>query len=214
MGRAFRRHLRGLCASAVSFQNGMHKFNGNTIPVTDTARGIFNMKHSDSMIAFKLIVILTVTFAFSQCTTKSTPSAQSYTTWQSYGGGPEDNHYSALDQINRSNVGQLKVAWKYDTGDAFKDSEMECNPIIIHGVLYATSPKLRVFALNAATGQQIWSFSPPGEGPVLHAMHYRGLTYWSDGSEARLFFSSGHDLYALNAKTGKPVPSFGESRAH
>ncbi len=163
------------------------------------------------MIGFKLFMILTITFVFSQCTTKSTPSAQSYTTWQSYGGGPDNTHYSALDQINRSNVARLKVAWKYDTGDAFKNSEMECNPIIIHGVLYATSPKLRVFALNAATGKLLWSFSPPGEGPVLHAMHYRGLTYWSEGSEARLFFSSGHDLYALNAETGKPVPSFGEA---
>ncbi|HET7100436.1 MAG TPA: PQQ-binding-like beta-propeller repeat protein [Terriglobia bacterium] len=163
------------------------------------------------MLAFKLIVILTVTLAFSNCATKPRPSAEPHTTWQSYGGGPDNIHYSALNQINRSNVGRLKVAWKYDTGDAFKNSEMECNPIIIHGVLYATSPKLRVFALNAATGQQIWSFSPPGEDRVAHAMHYRGLTYWSDGRDARIFFVFGHNLYALNAKTGKPVPSFGET---
>jgi len=169
------------------------------------------MKISDSMIVFKLFIILTITLVFSQCATKPAPSAQTYTTWQSYGGGPDDSHYSALDQINPGNVGRLKVAWQYDTGDAFKDSEMECNPIIIHGVLYAASPKLRVFALNAATGQQIWSFTPPSEGPILHAMHFRGVTYWSDGADARIFFVSGHDLYALNAKTGKPVPSFGEA---
>ncbi|HKT11033.1 MAG TPA: PQQ-binding-like beta-propeller repeat protein [Terriglobia bacterium] len=133
-----------------------------------------------------------------------------YTTWQAYGGGPNDMHYSALDQINRGNVSQLKMAWTYDTGDAFKDSEMECNPIIIHGVLYAASPKLRVFALNAATGQQLWSFRPPSEGPIVHAIHFRGVTYWSDGADERIFFVWDHDLYALNAKTGIPVPSFGK----
>ena len=56
-------------------------------------------------------------------------------------------------QITRDNVGALKVAWTYDTGDAFEGSEMQCQPVVAHGVLYATSPKLRVFALDAATGQ-------------------------------------------------------------
>ena len=169
------------------------------------------MKHCDSPIAIKLIMVLTIALALSQCTTRPGPSQKLYTTWQAYGGGPSDMHYSELDQINRNNVSRLKVAWTYDTGDAFKDSEMECNPIIINGVLYAASPKLRVFALNAATGQQLWSFSPPSEGPILHAMHFRGLTYWSDGADARIFFVWDHDLYALDAKTGKPVPSFGQS---
>ena len=174
------------------------------------ARGISIMKHSNWMIVFSLSIILAVAFVCSQCTTKSTPSTKPYTTWQSYGGGPDDTHYSALSQINQSNVSQLKVAWKYDTGDAFKNSEMECNPIIVDGVLYATSPKLRVFALDAATGKQIWSFSPPHQGPILHAMHYRGLTYWSDGNDSRIFYVFDHDLYALSAKTGKPVQSFGD----
>jgi quinoprotein glucose dehydrogenase len=182
----------------------------NLNPLRSGPGGISIMKHSAWMAVIKLSIILAVTVALSQCTTKTTSSDHSYTTWESYGGGPKDTHYSALNQINRSDVNRLKVAWTYDTGDEFKDSEMECNPIIVDGVLYATSPKLRVFALNAATGQQIWSFRAPHVGPILHAMHYRGVTYWSDGKDARIFFVFDHNLYALDAKTGKPVPSFGE----
>src|SRR6478736_3390481 len=80
--------------------------------------------------------------------------------WPHYGGGPEQTRYSTLTQITPANVGSLKVAWTYDTQDAFKGSEMQCQPVVAHGVLYATSPKLRVFALNAATGAEIWSFDP------------------------------------------------------
>ena len=73
--------------------------------------------------------------------------------WPHYGGGPEQTRYSRLTQITRANVARLKVAWTYDTRDAFKGSEMQCQPVVAHGVLYATSPKLRVFALNAATSR-------------------------------------------------------------
>ena len=72
--------------------------------------------------------------------------------WPHYGGGPEQTRYSPLTQITPANVASLKVAWTYDTGDAFEGSEMQCQPVVAHGVLYATSPKLRVFALDAATG--------------------------------------------------------------
>ena len=135
---------------------------------------------------------------------------ESYRTWQVYGGSPDNIHYSSLHQINRGNVSQLKVAWKFNSGDAFPESEMECNPIIVHGVLYATTPKLRLIALNAATGKLIWSFSPPEEEP-LRKMRNRGVTYWSDGNDQRVFFVAGHNLYAVNAVTGKLIPSFGEA---
>ncbi|HUX09981.1 MAG TPA: pyrroloquinoline quinone-dependent dehydrogenase, partial [Terriglobia bacterium] len=158
----------------------------------------------------KLFILLLATLFLAQCTSKPAKSVEAFNTWQVVGGGPDNIHYSALKQIDRSNVSQLKVAWKYDTGDAFPQSEMECNPIIVHGVLYATTPKLRLIALNAVTGKLIWSFSPPATQP-LHKMHYRGVTYWSNGSDQRIFFVVGHDLYAIHAGTGKPVPSFGES---
>src|SRR3954452_16617352 len=75
-------------------------------------------------------------------------------------GGPNNIRYSALSQITRANVSQLKVAWSYDSHDAFKGSEMQSNPIVVDGVLYATTPKLRVIALDAATGREVWSFGP------------------------------------------------------
>src|SRR4029453_11918123 len=80
--------------------------------------------------------------------------------WPHYGGGPEQIRYSPLTQITPANVTSLKVAWTYDTRDAFKGSEMQCQPVVAHGVLYATSPKLRVFALDAATGVEKGGFDP------------------------------------------------------
>lgn len=126
-------------------------------------------------------------------------------------GGPQGTRYSTLKQINRGNVSKLQIAWKYDTGDAFSGSEMQCNPIVVGGVLYATSPKLRVFALNAATGRLIWSFNPFGETAVRSKQRNRGLTMWSAGEERRLFFGAGPWLYALDARTGKLIESFGKN---
>src|ERR1700758_5669192 len=98
-----------------------------------------------------------------------------YRDWKVYGGGPENIRYSKLDQINRGNVGRLQVAWTYDTGDAFPGSEMQCNPIVIDGVLYATTPRLRVIALDAATGKLLWSFDPNEGKKVVGKSRNRGL---------------------------------------
>ncbi|NBO66804.1 MAG: hypothetical protein EBU88_18500, partial [Acidobacteria bacterium] len=103
--------------------------------------------------------------------------------WPGYGGGPENTHYSALNQIDRSNVARLEVAWTYDTGDVFEGSEMQCNPVVADGLLFGTSPKMRVFALDPATGQERWSFNPVGwpGGGVRSAgrPRNRGVTYWA-----------------------------------
>jgi glucose dehydrogenase len=168
--------------------------------------------HTRLLALFQTALLLVTATLLTQCSNRQgeSPGREYYAGWQVVGGTPDNIHYSTLDQINRGNVGKLKVAWQYDTGDGFKQSDMECNPIVVNGVLYATSPKLRVFALNAATGKLIWSFSPPQEGPI-HTMHYRGVTWWSDGNDQRIFFVAEHDLYALDASTGKPVPSFGQA---
>src|SRR5262245_43452895 len=132
-----------------------------------------------------------------------------YREWRQFGGGPANIHYSTLGQITRDNVRQLEVAWTYDSGDAFEGSEMQCNPIIVDGVLYATTPKLRVIALDAATGQLKWSFDPNVEKRRLGKMRNRGVMYWKDGSDERIYFGFRHFFYSLDAKTGKPVESFG-----
>ena len=74
--------------------------------------------------------------------------------WRVYAGSPAGMRYSTLGQINRANADRLQVAWTFDTGDAFANSEMQCNPIMVDGVLYVTTPKFRMIALDAATGKQ------------------------------------------------------------
>jgi quinoprotein glucose dehydrogenase len=139
-------------------------------------------------------------------------AADPYREWTVYGGGPDSIRYSSLDQINRGNVAQLQVAWTYDTGDAFPDSEMECNPIIVNGLLYATTPKLRLIALDAATGKLRWSFDPREQQHASFGKaRNRGVTYWADGADQRVFFVASHWLYALDARTGASISHFGEN---
>ncbi|MEO7141890.1 MAG: PQQ-binding-like beta-propeller repeat protein, partial [Bryobacteraceae bacterium] len=142
---------------------------------------------------------------------RATPQT-GFRNWTVYGGSAENIRYSALNQISRANVGKLQVAWTFDTGDVFPRSEMQCNPIVAHGILYATSPKLRAIALDAATGRLLWSFDP---NAALHLPQTkernRGMTFWesAQGAAQRVFFVSRHFLYALDARTGKPAPDFG-----
>ncbi|MCX6623168.1 MAG: PQQ-binding-like beta-propeller repeat protein [Acidobacteria bacterium] len=136
-------------------------------------------------------------------------TAGDYRTWSGYHGGPGRTHYSTLNQINRDNVSRLRVAWTFDTGDASKGSEMQCNPIVIGRLAYVTTPKLRVLALDAATGRLVWSFNPFAQQKLNARFRNRGVTYWTDGVEGRIFFVAQQYLYALNARTGELLTSFG-----
>jgi quinoprotein glucose dehydrogenase len=127
--------------------------------------------------------------------------------WPVYGGNPEHTHYATLDQITPQNVTQLRVAWTYQTHDEFKGSEMQPNPIVIDGVLYATTPKLRVIALDAATGREIWSFDPNTIDPRAGRYRHRGVVVWRD----RVFATQRNNLWALDRQTGKPIPTFGHN---
>jgi quinoprotein glucose dehydrogenase len=127
--------------------------------------------------------------------------------WPLYGGSPDNTRYSTLAQITPANVGQLQVAWRYETHDEFPGSEMQSNPIVVDGVLYATTPKLRVIALDAATGRELWSFDPtPGTTRPARYRH-RGVTVHED----RVFVTQRNWLWALDKRTGKPIASFGDS---
>ncbi|GEO11757.1 outer membrane protein assembly factor BamB family protein [Segetibacter aerophilus] len=126
--------------------------------------------------------------------------------WPYYGGNKEGNRYSPLDQINLKNVKDLKVAWMYDAAVTKKGS-IQCQPIVVDGVLYGTTPDLNLFALNAATGQQLWKFvASKGDRPNQN----RGVMYWQDGEDKRILYSISSGLYAVNAKTGELVTSFGK----
>ena len=132
-------------------------------------------------------------------------------TWAVYKADANSSSYSPLDEINTSNVSQLQPAWTFMINDLPKDAQpasSQCNPIIVDGILYATSAKRLAYAINAATGKQIWSYDPfdgGGGGGVG-----RGVTYWESGDDKRIFFGAGNHLIALDARTGKPIDEFGE----
>jgi len=149
----------------------------------------------------------------------NTTETSEYNRWQIAHGNPNGNHYSSLTQIDTGNVQQLQVAWEFHTHDAdtAAHSQIQCNPIIINGVLYATSPMLKLFAIDAATGKQKWMFSPydtitEDKGAHFNLNNNRGVTYWSDGKDdERIFFTAGPYLHSINAKTGKLITSFGKN---
>ncbi len=140
----------------------------------------------------------------------------SYTDWAVYLGDATSSHYSLLDQINQNNVADLTLAWIYNSGDADSTgrTQIQCNPIIVDSILYATSPGLKALALNAGTGKEIWRFDSfkagaVAEGPGIN----RGVTYWEGNEEyeSRILYSAGSRLFALDALTGIPIVTFGEA---
>jgi quinoprotein glucose dehydrogenase len=120
-------------------------------------------------------------------------------------GGVDNIRYSALTQINRENVNRLEVAWTYDSHDSFKASEMQSNPVVVDGVLYATTATLKVVAIDAASGKEIWKFDPSGGATGTARFRHRGVTLYKD----RVFVSYRSFLYALDKKTGQPIQTFG-----
>ncbi len=131
---------------------------------------------------------------------EATPKEQD---WPSWGGGPENTHYSPLAQINRKNVNQLAEVWRFDSGEK---GGLETSPIIMDGKLYGLTPTQKVFALDAATGNLLWEFDSGIQG----LQPDRGLAYWSDGKDKRILAGIMNFVYALDAGTGKPIPSFGK----
>src|SRR6267143_3109633 len=123
--------------------------------------------------------------------------------WPAYGGAPENNHYSALAQINRNNVKHIAVAWSFDTQE---DGVLQASPIIIGGVLYGLTPTQKVFALDAATGKPLWKF----DSGIRGTQPDRGLAYWADGKDKRILVGVMNFVYALDAVTGRPISSFGK----
>ena len=140
--------------------------------------------------------------------------ASGYDRWEVYGGGPEQRRYSRLDQIHSGNVSLLEPAWQYDTGDEFRGSQLQFNPLVIEGLLYGLSPNGRVFALEAATGAEIWTRRLEVDGvPFEGRTQNRGFMHWRDGEDSRIYTGVQHLLYALDARTGELVEQFGDGGA-
>ncbi|MBN8820479.1 MULTISPECIES: PQQ-binding-like beta-propeller repeat protein [unclassified Spirosoma] len=132
--------------------------------------------------------------------------------WPNYGGNKAGNRYSPLNQINTQNVANLAVAWMYDASEKpdangrRPDRAIQCQPIVVDGVLYGTTPDLNLFALKAGTGEQLWRFEPSRND---RRNSNRGVVYWQSESDKRILYTVGSSLYAVNAETGQSIASFG-----
>jgi quinoprotein glucose dehydrogenase len=125
------------------------------------------------------------------------------TDWAIYGGTGDGTRFSTLTQITRANVGTLAQAWRFDMAEP---GDPQTHPLAIAGAVYAYTPSLAVIALDGASGKLLWKF----ESGVPARGAQRGLTWWTDGHEKRLFASVMNYLYALDPATGKPIAAFGE----
>jgi quinoprotein glucose dehydrogenase len=131
-----------------------------------------------------------------------TPAPSTPRDWPGYGGGPAQTRYSPLTQINKTNVSQLQLAWTFDTGEP---GAMQTQPIVVGGVLYGYTPTHKTFAIKADTGERLWTFDSGIRGSGAN----RGVMYWADGDDRRVFGAVDNFIYALDAATGKPIPTFG-----
>src|SRR6266700_3528502 len=127
---------------------------------------------------------------------------QNHKTWMDYGGGPDSSHYVALDQIDKSNVDRLQVAWNYPTGD---NQSYLFNPVIVDNVIYVLARNSSLVALDAATGKEIWIHAN------LPGMTTRGIACWEskDRKDRRLIFTINNNLEEIDARTGKSILTFG-----
>ena len=145
-----------------------------------------------------LVTLVAATLAAQSGSARRT--AKPYTTWTAYQGGAHSSQYSALDQINKSNVSQLEVAWTYEIA-----GNVTFNPVVVDNVMYVQGTGNSIVALDASTGKEIWTHANQG------AIGARGMNYWEspDRSDRRLFYLNAGMLTALNAQTGELIPSFG-----
>jgi quinoprotein glucose dehydrogenase len=162
-----------------------------------------------------LALVASLASAFLQ-SPPTTRAAERNTDWPNVFNDKQGTRYSPLDQINRNDVKDLKIAWVYHTGDSAPGKTIECTPLVIEGVMYVTTVTTKAVALDATTGLELWKYDPytntshkwkKASGGVN-----RGVAYWSDGQpdgQRRILLGlSDGRLISLDAKTGKPDPAF------
>lgn len=142
-----------------------------------------------------------ILFLLNSCSHK--PDNQ-YNSWKEYLGGPDRNHYSTLAEIDTNNVQHLKILWTYSTPDS---GQMQMNPIMVNGTVYGVTAGLKAFALDAATGKELWLYNDSTSFSSVS----RGVAFWEDGDDKRIFYAVGSYLLALNADKGKLIPTFGKN---
>jgi len=159
------------------------------------------------------------------------PAADRTGDWPFYAGDNGAKKYSPLDQINRDNVSTLRIAWRRPQLDSSIAALLPANfrlsnnfrstPVMVRGVLYASNGIGLAEAFDPETGRTLWVQKPGGPGSpgspasedVSGGTSNRGVAYWSEGANERLLTHRGHSLFALNPKTGEPIPGFGNKGA-
>ena len=163
------------------------------------------------------VLALAIYFLIHQLSAEpGTPLGRKEQDWPNVGGDKGNSRYSTLKQVNRKNVATLQAIWTFHTCDAGKGTTIECTPIMIDGTLYLTTAASKVVALEADTGRELWKYDPykngPGKQPRASGGVNRGVAYWTDGRQARIFLgASDGRLISLDAKTGLPDRAFGNS---
>jgi quinoprotein glucose dehydrogenase len=136
--------------------------------------------------------------------TSAAAQKPAYQTWHDYAGGADGMQYSALKQIDKTNVGQLELAWFYQVPGPAR--RFGFNPVIVDGLMYVMAKDGAIVALDAVTGKEVWSHT------VDATPTDRGINYWEsqDRSDGRLLFSANGYLQAIDARTGRHIASFGK----
>ena len=135
-------------------------------------------------------------------------SDEKYASWSSYSGDPTGSKYSSLDQINTTNVKNLKLLWTYELFDKKQNHRngIQCNPIVIDDRIYMIGPDFKVHSIDSKNGNLIWKYDPFPEKKISGTT--RGVTYYDDGLNGRIFFVAESFFYCLDALTGKLINSF------
>ena len=147
--------------------------------------------------------------------------------WGSYASDAGSTKYTSLSEINRENFDKLEIAWTWTSIDGELDLEgmlgsdaddisfgrLQATPLMVEGVLYMITALNQVVALDATSGELLWSFDPQAylSGYSISPLgyHHRGVAYWSDGTESRILFATNDGyLHSLNANTGVPDAGF------
>ena len=168
-----------------------------------------------------LIIVLSITLGncakdsvYKKDLNKLTADNANFRTWSHYLGDPSRSHFSSLTQIDTNNVARLTLRWSYQSGGLAEDrnTQIQTNPLIVGDVLYGVNAANSLFALNAESGSEIWTFAPATSDETGLGLS-RGLMHWeTDGeNKSRLLFTSGYSLYAIDAGSGKLIESFGKN---
>lgn len=163
------------------------------------------------VIGITLCVVIACDFK-KQTDTADFSAGSDWTTYQ----GPGSNQATTLSSFTKKNVNQLGVAWQYSSGDATEKSQIQCNPLVINGKAYVSTPQLDLVCLDAAQGNEIWRASPAqglreDEIPASGMGVNRGVVYASSSDGDRIFISHGPYLFAFRADNGESVVSFGDN---